>query len=150
MTTSQRFWKKVGLAPAKACWPWMAAKDEDGYGLFAMPRPRKRNIRAHTFAYIEVIGTPPTGREPHHACHFEGCVNPFHLEWLTRTEHVRVSEHSRSGINARKTRCVKGHEFSSENTYVKPDGERVCRTCKRKWQILYKQKIRKQKVQPSL
>lgn len=31
----------------------------------------------------------------------------------------------------RKTHCLQGHEFSSENTRVRPDGARCCRTCDR-------------------
>jgi hypothetical protein len=29
------------------------------------------------------------------------------------------------------THCKRGHEFTPENTYVQPNGRRVCRTCKR-------------------
>lgn len=30
-----------------------------------------------------------------------------------------------------KTHCKHGHKFTKENTYVRPDGRRTCRTCKR-------------------
>ena len=29
------------------------------------------------------------------------------------------------------THCVKGHEYTPENTIVREDGSRACRTCKR-------------------
>lgn len=29
------------------------------------------------------------------------------------------------------TECWRGHAFTSENTYVRPDGSRNCLTCKR-------------------
>lgn len=32
---------------------------------------------------------------------------------------------------AQQTHCKRGHEFTPENTYVKPDGRRTCRTCMR-------------------
>lgn len=35
-----------------------------------------------------------------------------------------------AAINARKTACKRGHEFTPENTYMN-GGRRVCRTCKR-------------------
>lgn len=31
----------------------------------------------------------------------------------------------------RQSHCVNGHEFTPENTYVAPDGDRECRTCSR-------------------
>lgn len=34
-----------------------------------------------------------------------------------------------TGINARKTHCIRGHELNEENTYVRPNG-RGCRTCR--------------------
>ncbi len=33
--------------------------------------------------------------------------------------------------NARKTHCLRGHSFSTRNTYLTPRGARVCRTCHR-------------------
>jgi hypothetical protein len=33
--------------------------------------------------------------------------------------------------NSVKTHCLRDHPFDEENTYVKADGSRQCRTCKR-------------------
>lgn len=33
--------------------------------------------------------------------------------------------------NSQKTHCPSGHEYSLENTRVRPDGYRICRTCHR-------------------
>lgn len=35
--------------------------------------------------------------------------------------------------NGTKTHCTRGHEFTAENTYVSPEGFRMCRKCKRLW-----------------
>lgn len=32
-----------------------------------------------------------------------------------------------------KTHCKRGHEFTAENTYVRPDGRRSCRQCRREY-----------------
>jgi hypothetical protein len=37
-----------------------------------------------------------------------------------------------SAINAVKTHCIHGHEFTEANTYVERDGSRCCVTCKRR------------------
>jgi len=36
-----------------------------------------------------------------------------------------------SALNAQKTHCVHGHEFTPENTYLDDGGWRQCRTCQR-------------------
>lgn len=36
-----------------------------------------------------------------------------------------------SAINAVKTHCIHGHEFTPDNTYVTPYGARQCRACSR-------------------
>ena len=40
-----------------------------------------------------------------------------------------TGERRRSTFNARKTRCKHGHEFTVENTYIKPTGGRMCKAC---------------------
>ena len=36
---------------------------------------------------------------------------------------------AKGSFNAKKTHCKRGHEFTEENTYVKPLGGRQCRSC---------------------
>jgi 7-cyano-7-deazaguanine synthase in queuosine biosynthesis len=38
----------------------------------------------------------------------------------------RMKAHHR---NAVKTHCIRGHPFSETNTYYRPAGTRLCRTC---------------------
>lgn len=40
---------------------------------------------------------------------------------------------SPSSKNRIKTHCDKGHEYTPENTYSPPNGQRACRTCRRGW-----------------
>lgn len=47
-------------------------------------------------------------------------------------EKRRVRVRSRAGTpRGPKTVCKNGHPYTAENTYVRPDGERECRACKR-------------------
>jgi hypothetical protein len=50
------------------------------------------------------------------------------MEPVTNVENVMRGE-GVWAINARKTHCKRGHEFTEENT-VKRNGTRSCRTCK--------------------
>ncbi len=36
--------------------------------------------------------------------------------------------------------CQRGHEFKPENTYVRPNGRRACRTCKHAYDREYRQR----------
>lgn len=42
-------------------------------------------------------------------------------------------EKEKTGVlpNALKTHCIRGHELAGSNLYIKPNGERQCRTCRR-------------------
>ncbi len=36
--------------------------------------------------------------------------------------------------------CKRGHEFKPENTYVRPNGQRACKTCKQAYAREYRQR----------
>ncbi len=36
--------------------------------------------------------------------------------------------------------CQRGHELKPENTYVRPNGERRCKTCKQAYALEYRQR----------
>ncbi|MDQ3573658.1 MAG: HNH endonuclease [Actinomycetota bacterium] len=111
-TPSERFFAKVEKTPT--CWLWTASLDGCGYGLF---RPSsKRTVRAHRWAYEHIVGAIPDGLELDHLCRVRNCVNPAHLEPVTFRENQR---------RAWKSHCLRGHEFTDENTHW----VRVCKAC---------------------
>jgi len=36
--------------------------------------------------------------------------------------------------------CQRGHELNPENTYVRPNGERACKTCRQAYEREYRQR----------
>lgn len=108
------------------CWIYTGTLDKDGYGQVVVPGVGTR--RTHRLMYEAKVGPIPEGFEIDHLCRVRNCANPDHLEAVTRRENSLRSE-SFAAVNARKTQCINGHEFTSANTYMKPDGTRRCRRC---------------------
>jgi hypothetical protein len=121
MTRRVELWSKVKVQPG--CWEWQGRRDRDGYG-------KKGNDLVHRLSYEEFYGSIPEGLTIDHLCRNRACVNPAHMEPVTREENVLRGE-SFGAQNARKTHCVHGHPFNEENTYIRSNGQRDCRACGR-------------------
>ena len=119
---ASRFWSKVALKQF-GCYEWLAGKSDGGYGQFS----HGRTLFAHRFAYEDIKGPIPHGLTIDHLCRNRGCVNPDHLEPVTRGENVLRGE-GHAPTNAKKTHCQKGHEYTEENTYVNRN-KRYCMMC---------------------
>lgn len=126
----QRFWAKVDRSGD--CWEWRAFRGRDGYGRFHVGRDEsgnKKKWNAHRVAYELIVGSIPEGLDLDHLCRNRGCVNPAHLEPVTRRENLMRGE-TIVAAAAAKTHCVHGHEYTPENTIIDGRGRR-CRECRR-------------------
>lgn len=109
------------------CWQWTGALRGSGYGGF--PDGRK-TYRAHRWAYEHFVGPIPEGLELDHLCRNKLCVNPAHLEPVTRL--VNIQRRVPFLNMPKKTHCKHGHAFTEENTYIScRNGKqhRSCRAC---------------------
>ncbi|QXN74235.1 HNH endonuclease [Gordonia phage Cafasso] len=96
---------------------------------------RYRPYGVHRLVCMAFHGEPPSPGL--HACHDNGDPTdnrPANLYWGTPGDNaVDMVRHGRHR-NARKTHCDRGHEFTPGNTYMRPSGKRLCRTCKRDYE----------------
>ncbi len=117
----ERFWGKVEITDS--CWWWHGAVTSD-YGVFWLG---PRNVLVHRFAYELLVGPIPEGLTIDHLCLNTTCVNPEHMEVVTKGENTRRGKR-------RITHCPKGHAYDETNTYLHPDtGARQCKQCRSAW-----------------
>ena len=112
------FWTYVSKTPG--CWIW-GGQQHKGYGRYG-------GRQAHRISYELLRSRIPVGLELDHVCLNTLCVNPDHLEPVTRAENMRRRA-------ALITRCPKGHPYDEANTYSRitrrGHHQRNCRACNR-------------------
>ena len=125
--THVKFWiqDKISI-DVNNCWNWTANKTSAGYG-------KLWGDMAHRLSYQAYTGPIGKGLDIDHLCRNRGCVNPEHLEPVTRKENLSrgIGISLQKKAAAAKASCKNGHLLTSENTYIRPsDGIRQCRKCK--------------------
>lgn len=84
-----RFWGKVD--DTHSCWHWTGTIDAHGYGCIAngkRPGGTTRVLKAHVMAWTLTHCAEPQG-DIDHLCRVTKCVNPDHMEVVTRAENAR-------------------------------------------------------------
>jgi HNH endonuclease len=105
------------------CWAWTGALNNRGYG--SVTNGKGGSMLAHRKSYEIAVGPIPTGLEIDHLCRNTRCINPNHLEPVTRAENARRRSMA-------QTRCHKGHSLSGANLRLHKRGlemHRECRLC---------------------
>lgn len=154
----ERIWAKVVIDTGSGCWVWMGTRNQSGYG---MAYTAGRHPLLHRHAYEALTGDAiPEGLTIDHValrgCIHRACLNPAHLEVVTKSENSRRAWAARPRLPKSayvgfdetfvidgvaltrrpfKTHCPRGHEYTPENTYLTahktgPVG-RECKICKK-------------------
>ena len=70
----------------QGCWIWQHKPGKNGYGLISV---NNKGQYAHRISYELHVGAIPEGLTIDHLCRVRLCVNPLHLEPVTRAENTR-------------------------------------------------------------
>lgn len=148
----ERLRKRIIEAPCPiaglqgGCWIWQG-RYRNGYGIVDIGNDSPKSV--HILAYELLVGPRILRLTFDHLCRVRACCQPLHLEQVTNKVNCLRGD-SPPAINARKTHCKKGHEFTPSNTVMvqsfrkgKLSPQRVCRICSRaktaKWNLVHKQ-----------
>lgn len=122
----ERIQQKISVDAATGCWLWRGAKQKSGHGCMTVnSAPRG----AHRVSYEIAKGQIPPGLDLDHLCRNPSCVNPDHLEPVTRKENL-LRGNTIPARHAAKTHCINGHAFIDDNI-SRSEGFRRCKACKR-------------------
>lgn len=114
--------KILSLLNSDLCFCLISATNPKGYPT-VLVWGKNRTRLAHNVVFEVSTGTTLDGtKDVHHSCKVRRCINPKHLEALTRQEHAAV--HAGSF-------CKYGHARTPENTYFTKEGWRQCIQCRK-------------------
>lgn len=122
MRITERFWSKVDTTGI--CWEWTRGKQK-GYGRFTV---NGKQWKAHRFAWTELVGPVSDDLDLDHVCRNRACVNPDHLDPVTRRVNILRGSVVQRNLNV--THCPDGHPYSGENLITRGN-KRYCRACHR-------------------
>jgi hypothetical protein len=132
---AERIQKFIIPEPNSGCHLWLGSMNEFGYGKIGRGGKYGGATKAHLVCYEIANGPVPKGMELDHLCRNPACVNPDHLEPVTRRENILRGSGPKitKARHAARTHCRNGHELTPENTMIRklPNGwiGRRCRIC---------------------
>jgi len=133
-----RFWNKI--EKTDSCWLWKGSL-WDGYGRYAINR---KLYLVHRMAYAVLKQKLGDNTQIDHLCRVKTCVNPDHLEEVSKKENIR------RGIsrvyNTDLSLCPRGHEYDVEKPSKAGTLIKYCTTCRKEKYLERKQKKAEQLV----
>ena len=112
LSLRDRLLSKAEVDHATGCWVWTAAHNREGYGRIHIDRGHIGY--AHRVAYELFAGPIPSGMDLDHLCRRPACINPSHLEPVSR-----------------RTNLLRGQTLTRAHRDGVDCGFDGCRTCRR-------------------
>ena len=117
------------------CWEWTGGLATNGYGRI---RFDGRVQAVHRIVYELLVGVIPEGLDLDHLCRNRKCVNPDHLEPVTRSENLRRGYLGGNTRGMQWDYCDRGqgpHRMEGNNILMRRNGRdsglhRSCRECR--------------------
>lgn len=127
------------------CMLWEGATQSKGYG--SVTNHKGSSVLIHRKVWEESRGPIPDGMTIDHLCRQKTCINPDHMEVVTR------AENSRRALAA-QTHCKSGHPLSGENVrlHTRANGltYRVCRACRRAENLRFRERQKAERLRVRL
>lgn len=120
---------RVKVHPTTGCWLWTRVPSLRGRAKFRLGGRKGKMVTVSVWLWAHKNGPVPVGKELDHLCRVRHCINPEHLEAVTRRENLRRGAGTSGDGFRRKNICSKGHLFDAKNLHLKPTGTRRCRKC---------------------
>lgn len=115
------------------CWLWQGRKTRSGHVVV-----NYRGSRVGLHRQMFMISRGVTLSKSELVCHdcpngdVPNCCNPAHMFIGSHSDNIRDASKKGRLYGQDKTHCPHGHEYTPENTYLRPGvWHRVCRTCNR-------------------
>ena len=143
ISLSERLLRHSIPVTESGCVIWLGYTNEYGYGKITI---NDKSKWVHRVAYEEANGGISRGLDIDHLCRVRCCINPSHLEAVTRRVNL-LRGNTRTAMHAAKMTCKRGHPFADSNLRVdlKKNGL-VVRQCKECDKIRQRARYIKKKV----
>jgi hypothetical protein len=100
---------RARVAMAGECWEWTGTRNRQGYGTVHIGDGLGPYL-AHRVSFTAFVGQIPDDLVIDHLCRNPPCINPAHMEPVTRRVNSLRGE-SPTAVAVRTGTCKRGHEF---------------------------------------
>jgi hypothetical protein len=128
-TLAEKLERMTAPEPNTGCLIFTGTWQSRGYGMVNLGLGSGERLLAHRAAWEQAHGPVPEDMTIDHLCGVKACVNPDHMEIVSRVENT-----IRAHLGVRWTRCHRGHDLTNPANLliaVRKDGRqhRQCAAC---------------------
>ena len=111
------------------CLEWQGSINKHGYGETSY---LDVTVRVHVLFYkLNNSDAFNSKLQVLHKCDIRNCFNLDHLFQGSQSTNMKDCVSKGKHNQTRKTHCLQGHEYNSENTYIRKGNKRDCKICRK-------------------